>query len=90
MIRGKRGEGLRSVHRNAIPLTTVKRGNLSSPRMLSDLEANLEDLLLPIRDRIGSSRPVRPGKVTGEATMAIRRERGTKRSTVDLRQVTVG
>jgi hypothetical protein len=82
MIRGKPGEGLRGGHRKAKRPTTVNRGGLNIPRVSSDLEVNLEGRLHPIRDRIGSSLPVRPAKAAAGATRARRREIGTNRSAV--------
>lgn len=61
----------------------VNREGPNSPRVSSDLGVNLKDQRHPIRDRIGSSLPVRPGKDAGEATMAVKRETGTKRSAVN-------
>jgi hypothetical protein len=84
MIRDKSGEGLRN-DRNGIRPTTVNQGGPNNPRVLSVPEANLEDLRHPTRDRIAGRLRVRPGKAAAEATMAIRRETGTKRSAVDLR-----
>jgi hypothetical protein len=83
MTRGNPGESLRGNHREGMRRTTVNRESPNSPRVSSDLEANPEDQRHPIRDRIGSSLPVRPGKAAGEATMAAKRETGTKRSAAD-------
>jgi hypothetical protein len=83
MTRDKPGEGLRGGHRKGIRPTTVIQGDLNSPRVSSDRGTSLEDLRRPIRDRIGSGLPVRPGKVAGEAIVAIRRETGTKGSAVN-------
>jgi hypothetical protein len=83
MTRGKPGESLRGNHREGMRRTTANREGPNSPRVSSDLEANLEDQRHPIRDRIGSSLPVRPGKVAGEATMATKGEIKTKRSAAD-------
>jgi hypothetical protein len=84
MTRGKSGEGLRGGHRKGIRPTTVIQGGLNSPRVSSDRGANLEDLRHPIRDSIGSSLPMRRAKAAGEATVAIRKETGTKGSAADL------
>jgi hypothetical protein len=65
MTRGKPGESLRGNHREGMRGTTVNRESPNSPRVSSDLEANPEDQRHPIRDRIGSSLPVRPGKAAG-------------------------
>lgn len=83
MTRGKPGEGLRGAHRSKAPRTIIDREDLNSPRVSSDRGTSLEDLRHPIRDRIGSGLPVRPGKAAGEATVAIRRETGTKGSAVN-------
>jgi hypothetical protein len=86
MTRGKPGESLRGNHREGMRRTTVNREGPNSPRVSSDLEANPEDQRHPIRDRIGSSLPV-PGKAAGEATVAIKREAGTKRSAADASEL---
>ena len=83
MIRDKPGERRRGGHRKETRPTMVNREGRNSPRVSSDREGNLEDLRHPIRDRIGSSQPAGAGKAAGEATMAIRRETGAKRSAVD-------
>ena len=89
MTRGKSGEGLRGAHRERMWRTIVDRESLNSLRASSDLEASLEETRHPIRDRIGSRLPVRLGRAGAEATMAIRRETGTKRSAVDNTTVVV-
>jgi hypothetical protein len=83
MTRGKPGEGLRGGHRRRAPRTTIGREDLNSPRVSSDRGANLADRLHPIRDRVGSSLQMRRAKAAVEATVAIRKETGTKASAVD-------
>jgi hypothetical protein len=83
MIPGKSGEGLPSDHRNGKrPITVIRKGP-NSPRVWRDLEVNLENLLPPIRNRIGSRALVRPEKAVAEAIVATRRETGTKGSGVN-------